>query len=83
MLYQQEVIYQLHLSEDRAIEIDVRSDNFDTVVDLRGAGVFLTDDDGGEGTNSRLYTDVLQAGNYTIRVYPYSSGTGEFELTVR
>lgn len=83
LLYQQEVIYQLHLSEDRAIEVDVRSDNFDTVVDLRGTGVFLTDDDGGEGTNSRLYTDVLEAGDYTIRVYPYSSGNGEFELTVR
>ena len=41
------------------------------------------DDDGGEGTNSRIQADGLAAGTYTIEATTYRAGeTGSFTLTV-
>lgn len=74
--------YQFTLEEERQVRIDLTSDAFDTYLELEGPSVSLFDDDGGAGTNSML-NERLPAGEYRIRVRPYSTGHGLFELSVR
>ncbi|WP_375058234.1 hypothetical protein [Zobellella sp. DQSA1] len=76
--------YTLTLSEPRILDIDLRSSEFDTAVDIEGNGVSLSDDDGGQGTNSRLVTEELEAGTYRLRIYGITSSGGldEFQLFV-
>ena len=50
--------------------------------DVRSGEVLRRDDDGGSGTNSRLW-DRLEAGSYTIEATTFDQGrTGDFELEV-
>ena len=66
--------------------IDVMSDVFDTVIDLYDPnGELLTsDDDGGEGTNSRIVFTVGSGGAHMLKVYGYSSDDrGPFTVEVR
>ncbi|HWO87937.1 MAG TPA: PPC domain-containing protein [Gemmatimonadales bacterium] len=54
--------------------IDVMSTEFDvyaTLLDDAGA-VLASDDDGGEGTNSRIAHTLPRTGTYTLQVRPYS-----------
>lgn len=73
---------------NQSITIDVTSDDLDTVVELftgRSAGgeSIGRDDDGGGGTNSRLYTYLPRSGPYTAQVTSYYyGGGGAFNLTV-
>ena len=57
--------YQLRVTRPSRVTIDLGSDDFDTVLELRGNGVSLENDDGGDGTNSRLST-ALQPGTYRV-----------------
>ena len=79
--------YSFTLGQAGPVEIDLFSTAFDTFLTLRegtdaeGRPV-ATDDDGGEGTNSRIAT-ALSAGTYTIEATSYAAGvTGAFTLTV-
>jgi len=73
---------------NQSITIDVTSDDLDTVVELftgRSAGgeSIGRDDDGGDGTNSRLSTYLPRSGPYTAQVTSYyDGGGGAFNLTV-
>ncbi len=78
--------YQLVIAEAGALVVDMRSEDFDTMLELRRDGsVVAEDDDGGDGggTNSRLSVDV-EPGTYTVvaKMYEGSSG-GLYELTAR
>lgn len=67
------------------IEIQLQSDVFDTYLYLRDAdGVDIADDDdGGNGTNSRLHVTLPADGAYTIIVTSYSAGAiGSYTLEV-
>ena len=78
--------YSFTLGQSGSVEIDLASSAFDTFLALReGAGVagrlVVSDDDGGQGTNSRIATE-LSAGTYTIEATSYGTGvTGAFTLT--
>jgi len=63
-------------------QIDQRSDAFDTKLELSGNGVSESNDDGGDGTNSRLLVQ-LQPGRYTLKAGGYSdSARGMYTLSV-
>lgn len=56
--------------------IDVMSSQFDPFAVLRfGAMAVDSNDDGGEGNNSRLMAVLPQTGTYTLAVMPYSSSS--------
>lgn len=73
--------YSLVIEERSEITINVGSDNFDTLITLVGNNVNLRDDDGGEGTNSRIET-LLEPGTYSIQVSAYGDAGGVFDLSV-
>ena len=79
--------YSFTLGQAGPVEIDLVSSAFDTFLALRegtdvAGGLVATDDDGGQGTNSRIDT-TLSAGTYTIEATSYATGvTGAFTLTV-
>ncbi|MGM0784580.1 MAG: hypothetical protein ACQEUM_10735 [Pseudomonadota bacterium] len=74
--------YQLILEEDAIVTLEMRSDDFDTYLELEGQGRHLHDDDGGQGTDSRL-RQRLSAGEYTVTPSGYGDdNSGLFELDV-
>ena len=79
--------YSFTLGQAGSVEIDLVSSAFDTWLTLRegadvAGGLVVSDDDGGQGTSSRIGTE-LPAGTYTIEATSYASGvTGAFTLTV-
>ena len=79
--------YSFTLGQGGPVEIDLFSTAFDTFLTLREGTdaegrLVVSDDDGGEGTNSRIATE-LSAGTYTIEATSYATGvTGAFTLTV-
>ncbi len=79
--------YRFALGQPGSVEIDLMSSAFDALLALRAGAdaagrLVATDDDGGQGTNSRLVAD-LSAGTYTIEATSYAAGaTGAFTLTV-
>ncbi len=79
--------YSFTLGQAGPVEIDLFSTAFDTFLTLREGTdaegrLVVSDDDGGEGTNSRIATE-LSAGTYTIEATSYATGvTGAFTLTV-
>ncbi|TXK64324.1 hypothetical protein [Alkalisalibacterium limincola] len=75
--------YTLQVDTRGPYTFDLRSDDFDTVIEIEGQELLLEDDDGGEGTNSRLQAD-LPAGRYEVRVRAFGSeGPGTYTLVVR
>ena len=79
--------YSFTLGQAGPVEIDLFSTAFDTFLTLREGTdaegrLVVSDDDGGEGTNSRIATEV-SAGTYTIEATSYAPGfTGAFTLRV-
>lgn len=62
--------------------IDMLSDDFDTVLQLEGQGVSISNDDGGDGSNARI-SMMLQPGRYTLTAKGYgSSVNGMYQLRV-
>ncbi len=78
--------YAVQLMAGDRVEIDLSSENFDTVVILLNAeGKSIgKNDDGIDGTsNSLLFTKIKDAGNYIIRVQGFGeTSSGEFKLKV-
>ena len=79
--------YSFTLGQAGSVEIDLFSTAFDAFLTLReGTDIegrlVASDDDGGQGTNSRIDT-ALSAGTYTIEATSYGPGvTGAFTLRV-
>ncbi|MCC5881945.1 MAG: hypothetical protein JJU25_04835 [Halomonas sp.] len=72
--------YRLHLEAPAVITLDMLSSDFDAFLELHGEGIFVSDDDGGEGLNARLMRP-LEAGDYSIMARSHSGhGSGLFEL---
>lgn len=75
------LVYRFNLREQRLVTVDMRSDDFDSLLVLRGQGVEHYDDDGGDALNARLVR-VLQPGDYTIEAGGATSGSGIFSLSL-
>ncbi|RUR33313.1 hypothetical protein ELY33_02845 [Vreelandella andesensis] len=74
--------YELTLEESSLVTLSLRSADFDTYLELRGESDSHSDDDGGNGTDSRL-EQALLPGTYTVIARGFSvSGSGMFELQV-
>lgn len=76
--------WALHGTAGRTVSIDVRSPAFDPVLAFAGPGipVPLTDDDGGEGFNSRLHVTFPATGEYRVVVTSVGQGTGAYSIEV-
>ena len=75
--------YDFTLGEDGEVTIDLESGT-DPYLFLLGSDgqVIGEDDDGGEGTNSRIVRE-LAAGTYTVEATTYAAGTtGDFTLSI-
>lgn len=57
--------YLLQVDQPGRVVIEMESEDFDTMLELRGNGVSAQNDDGGRGTNSRLVAS-LQPGTYRV-----------------
>jgi hypothetical protein len=76
--------YTFSVSSSSEVQIDLSSEDDPYLILLEGSGtggrVIASDDDGGEGNNSRI-TQTLGAGSYTIEATTYyASTTGSFTL---
>lgn len=75
--------YTLEVVSAGEYTLDLRSDDLDTVLEIEGRGLSLEDDDGGDGTNSRL-SQGLAAGSYEVRVRSFGNdGAGTYTLNTR
>lgn len=75
--------YTLQVDKAGLYEIRLDSDAFDTVLGLEGNGTQAENDDGGDGTNSRIALP-LEPGKYTLNVRGLGEdGTGAFKLTAK
>jgi hypothetical protein len=78
-------VWGLDATAGQRVVIDLRSDDFDTYLYLVGPGLMepMSDDDGGEGTNSQITVTLPDTGTYRIIASPYGSDdTGAFTLSV-
>lgn len=72
--------YEFTLDAPAAVTIDMLSSDFDAYLELEGDNVFVSDDDGGDELNARLYTP-LEAGSYRVTARSHGGhGSGLFEL---
>ena len=74
--------YTLQVDKPGLYTINLESDAFDSQLQLSGNTISLEDDDGGNGTNSRLVAP-LQPGSYTLTTSSFSSAKGAFYLDVQ
>ncbi|NDJ74773.1 MAG: hypothetical protein GYB65_00825, partial [Chloroflexi bacterium] len=79
--------YVFNGTADEMVTIDLQSPDFDTYLELldQDGNQLITNDDGGEGLNSRIAYYVLPySGDYTILVRGYSEGAvGGYTLTLQ
>lgn len=78
-------IWGFEAQAGQRVVIDMESEAFDTYLYVIGPGISepLSNDDGGDGTNSRLEVAFPEAGTYRIVAAAYSSNsTGSYSLTV-
>ena len=73
--------YFFSVRDRNLVTIDMRSDDFDSLLLLRGAGVERHNDDGGNGLDARL-VQVLEPGDYTIEAGAATGGSGLFTLAL-
>src|SRR5690554_2471241 len=72
----------LQMDRQAMYTIDLRSEQFDALLGIAGNGVDAQDDDGGEGTDSRLGV-LLDPGDYTLTVGGWGgSGQGLYRVEV-
>lgn len=76
--------YQVNLEADDQVSIDVKSEDFDSIVLLIASDgtTVAENDDGPDGTtNSLLFTRITESGRYIIRVRAFGkTGGGKFTL---
>lgn len=81
-------IYVINAQAGRSYEVVMRSDAFDTMLelyrgDIEGEPVASDDDGLGEGTNSRLRFTAGEDGVYTLRARSWSGAeTGDYSLSL-
>lgn len=73
--------YELTMSERRRVVIDMRSEHIDSVLELRGGDVALSDDDSGGNYDARIEA-MLEPGTYSLDAGSMG-GSGTFRLSVR
>jgi hypothetical protein len=79
-----EVIYILEGMPETAVEIELRSQDFDTYLELEDSdGNYYYNDDADGITVSRLSYVIGSSGTATITVSAYWGGSGDFELEAR
>ena len=71
--------FQLVLEQRARVVLDARSGDFDTVLEVSGNGVDASDDDGGNGTDSRLELN-LAPGTYRVNVRSLNGINGNFTV---
>lgn len=80
-------VFTFRASESGELVVDMRSADFDAYLILRGpeGETLATDDDGGDGTNSRLSWRVERGRTYRIYANSYGEdrATGLYRLSVR
>lgn len=78
--------YRVQLTAGDQVAIDVRSDEFDTIVMLiadDGSTVVANDDSTEGGTNSLAFARIQETGQYIVRVKTFAAtGGGRFSLQV-
>ena len=76
--------YRFSGREGQRIRVEMSSDEFDTYLELfDGDQVSLAqDDDGAEGTNSRLTFTLPRTGTYLIEARAFTEATGAYSLSV-
>ena len=72
----------LGLGSPAVVTLDARADGFDPMLQLSGAGLVATDDEGGAGTNSRMRIG-LPAGDYQVEVSDIRGRGGSYTLDLR
>lgn len=78
-------VWKFDGSAGQDIEIEVESEDFDTTLRLfspTGEEVAFNDD-GGDGTNSRLEATLPAAGRYLVVVGAYGTSQGSYDLVIR
>ena len=78
-------VWSLGAAPGDAIQVDLRSDDFDAFLYVVGPGLGegLRDDDGGNGLDARVCMSVTQPGDYRVVASSLSGGIGNFTLEVR
>jgi hypothetical protein len=77
-------VWSLSAPTGSALQVDLRSSDFDPYLYVVGPGLGegLRDDDGGDGLNSRLCVSLDEDGEYRIVASSLSGGTGAYTLEV-
>lgn len=78
-------IVPVNLVANRAVQIDLSSNDFDAYLRLLDSAdkVVASDDDGGEGLNARIVFTPPRSGTYRIIATTYSGGVGAYVLAVK
>jgi hypothetical protein len=78
-------VWRIDSSPGDELQVDLRSGDFDAYLYVVGPGLGegLTDDDGGDGLNSRLCFVADEPGEYRVVASSLSSATGGYTLEVR
>lgn len=74
-------VLELTLPSPSLVTLDARGPGFDPILQLSGAGLVATDDDGGAGTDARMRIG-LQAGSYQVEVGDVRGRGGLAEVAV-
>jgi len=78
----QSLVYDLEVDNPGRVQVVARSGAVDTMLNLSGQGIVLTDDDSGGNTDA-LVDDYLEAGIYRVEVSSYDSyGSGVIVIEV-
>ncbi|MCH8498973.1 MAG: hypothetical protein LAT63_10875 [Marinobacter sp.] len=76
-------VYTLTIEEEGVYQIDMRSTNFDSYLELDGPdGFHVEDDDGGVNLDARI-AEHLKPGTYILTASGLGGGTGVYTLSVQ
>ncbi len=79
------VSWDAELVAGQTLQIDLTSEDFDTILLMTGPGIdgYFEDDDGGEGLNSRITFTVLVGGTYQLHVTGFDEDSaGSYRLEI-